>query len=130
MFKTSAQIPLFWIKIKRLHQDLEDVANYSQACPHVQETYMKLKFILRPNTSSQKVLSSLGMGASTCSVCVRVSTNNKCTCEHQWLCRKMVRSDACGTDLNKIVLCRDIIVLCTRVYVCTDGRACAHKQVG
>ena len=96
------------LKSPRLHQ--EDVANYSQACPHVQETYKKSKFILRPNTSSQKVLSSLGMGASTCSVCVRVSTNNKCTCEHQWLCRKMVRSDACGTDLDIIVLCRGIIV--------------------
>ena len=43
---------------------------------------MKLKFILRPNTSLQKVLSSLGMGASKCGVCVRVSTNNECTCEH------------------------------------------------
>ena len=113
MFKTSAQIPLFWIKIKgatRLHQDLEDVANYSQTCPHVQETYMKLKFILRPNTSLQKVLSSLGMGASKCGVCVRVSTNNECTFEHQWLCRKMVHSDACGTNLNMFVLCRDVIV--------------------
>ena len=130
MFKTSAQIPLFWIKIKgatRLHQDLEDVANYSQACPHVQETYKKSKFILRPNTSSQKVLSSLGMGASTCSVCVRVSTNNKCTCEHQWLCRKMVRSDACGTDLNIIVLCRDIIV-CAHRCTCAQMGALAHTN--
>ena len=113
VFKTSAQIPLSLIKIKgatRLHQDLEDVANYSQTCPHIQETNMKLKFILRPNTSLQKVLSSLGMGASKCGVCVRVSTNNECTCEHQWLCKKMVRSDACGTDLNVFVLCRDIIV--------------------
>ena len=67
---------------ERGNQASSDVAKYSQACLHVQETYMKLKFILRPNTSSQKVLSSLlemrAMRASTCSVCVRVSMS-----EHQ-----------------------------------------------
>ena len=128
--KLLLKFPLFWIKIKgatRLHQDLEDVANYSQACPHVQETYKKSKFILRPNTSSQKVLSSLGMGASTCGVCVRVSTNNECTCEHQWLCRKMVRSDACGTDLDMFVLCRDIIV-CAHRCTCAQMGALAHTN--
>ena len=116
VFKASAQIPQ--ASSRRCCQLLSGLSTCSRDLQEV-KIYFAPKHVF--TESSQQ----LGYGCiNVRCVCTR---DNKCTCEHQWLCRKMVRSDACGTDLDMFVLCRDIIV-CAHRCVCAQMGAPAHTN--